>query len=135
MAYQRDLECYTFPSSLDLSSSKFKVVELVSTGHVQLAALGKGYGVLQNQPKVGEAASVAVEGESRCIAGGSITFGDHLRVLSGGWLVKINSGDLSGVMDMGVCMVTAASGAISTIDINRNFLANVISGSVVQAIP
>jgi len=139
MSYQRDLECYTFVASVDLSSSKFKVVELVagspSPGLVRLAPLGTGYGILQNQPKAGEFASVAVEGESKAIAGGTLSLGDHCRVLSGGWVVKINSGDLAGVIDMGICMVAAASGAITTVDLRPQLLANVVSGSLVQATP
>lgn len=139
MAYQRDLECYTFLSSVDLSTHKFKVVELVAgspaPGLVRLAALGTGYGILQNQPKAQEAATVAVEGESKAIAGGTLSLADHVRVLSGGWVVKINSGDLSGIVDLGVCMTAAASGALTTIDLRPQLIANVVSGSIAQATP
>jgi hypothetical protein len=139
MAYQRELECFSFVSSVDLSSSKFKVVELVAgspaPGLVRLAPLGTGTGILQNQPKAGEFASVAMEGESKAIAGGTVSLGDHCRVLSGGWVVKINSGDLSGIVDFGVIMSAAASGAITTVDIKPTLIANVVSGSIAQATP
>lgn len=135
MGYQRDLTIRTVQSSVDLSSHKFKVVELTSTNLVRLAALGTGYGVLQNAPKAGEFASVAVMGESKAIAGGTVSINDRVRVLSGGWVVKANSGDLSGIIDMGICMVAAASGFPTTIDLNPTWVANVVSGSIAQATP
>lgn len=135
MAYQKDLTCRTIQSSVDLSAHKFKVVELTSTNLVRLAALGTGFGVLQNAPKAQEAATVAVMGESKVIAGGTLAINDHVRVLSGGWAVKINSGDLAGIIDLGIVMASAASGGIATVDLNPVFVANVISGSLVQATP
>jgi len=136
MAYQNNLGCLTFPANADLSSHQFKVVELLTTGKVDLADLGKGFGVLQNIPAAdGEAATVAVEGQSKVIAGGTLTVADHVRVLSGGWCVKANSGDLSGVMIMGQVLVGAASGAIGTIHLRPQAAPNVISGSLVQALP
>jgi hypothetical protein len=135
MAYQLDLNCRTLVASTDLSTHKFKVVEMTSAGIARLAALGTGFGVLQNVPKAGEAATVAISGQSKAIAGGTVTANDHLRVLSGGWVVKANSGDLSGIIDMGICMASAASGAITVVDLNPTWVANVISGSLVQASP
>ena len=41
----------------------------------------------QNAPKASEHASVAVFGESKAIAGGTVSINDQLRVLSGGWVV------------------------------------------------
>jgi len=135
MAYANNLICRTFEANADLSSYKYRVVELLSSGKVDLADLGKGYGVLQNIPKSGEMATVAVEGESKAIAGGTVAPADWLRCLSGGWVVKANSGDLAGVAILGQCLLTAASGAITTIDLRPTFLANVVSGSLVQAMP
>lgn len=135
MAWNNDLRCMSFPANADLSTFKFRVVELLSTGKVALAALGKGYGVLQNIPKADEMSSVAVEGQTKAIAGGTLTIADWVRATSGGWLVKANSGDLPGVMIMGQVLASAASGAICTIDLNKQVLANVVSGSIAQALP
>jgi hypothetical protein len=135
MAYANNLSNRAFEANADLSSFKYRVVELLSTGKVDLADLGKGYGVLQNVPKSGEMATVAVEGESKAIAGGTLAIADWVRATSGGWVVKANSGDLPGVMIMGQCLVTAASGAITTIDVRPHVLANVVSGSIAQALP
>ena len=135
MAYVRGLECLNFPANADLSSYKFRVVELMSSGNVQLATLGKGIGVLQNIPKSGEQATVAIDGESKAVAGGAISIADHVRVLSGGWCVKINSGDLSGVIDLGMAMTAASSGGLFTVNLEPQLLANVVSGSIVQATP
>lgn len=139
MAYQKDLNCMTFISSVDLSTHKFKVVELVAgspaPGLVRLAPLGTGTGILQNAPKAGEHASVAVSGESKAHAGGTVGLGDYVRVLSGGWCVKINSGDLSGITNLGQAMTAAASGALFTVDLRPHLIANVVSGSIVQATP
>lgn len=135
MAWHNNLECQSFPANADLSSYKFRVVELLSTNKVDLADLGKGYGVLQNIPKADEMATVAVKGQSKAIAGGTLSVADWVRATSGGWVVKANSGDLNGVMILGQVLASAASGAICTIDIDKQVLANVVSGSIAQALP
>jgi len=135
MAWNNELDCMSFEANADLSSYKFRVVELLTTGKVDLADLGKGYGVLQNIPKSGEMATVAVRGQTKVIAGGTISVADHVRATSGGWVVKANSGDLPGIMILGQVLVAAASGAIGTVDLNKQILANVVSGSIAQALP
>lgn len=135
MAFHNNLECLSFEANADLSTFRYRVVELLSTGKVALAALGKGYGILQNLPKSAEMASVSVSGQSKAIAGGTVTIADHLRATSGGWLVKANSGDLPGVVIMGQAHTSAASGAIFTVDLRPAVLANVVSGSIAQALP
>lgn len=135
MAYSNLVRCLGFQANADLSSYKYRVVELLSSGKVDLADLGKGYGVLQNIPKADEMATVAVSGETKAIAGGTISIADHLRVTSGGWLVKANSGDAPGIMIMGQAMTAAASGAIFTADLRPTVLANVVSGSIAAALP
>ena len=135
MAYNNLVRCLGFPANADLSSYKFRVVELLSTGKVDLADLGKGYGVLQNIPKSDEMATVAVTGESKAVAGGTISIADHVRATSGGWLVKANSGDAPGIMILGQAMTAAASGALFTVDLRPAVLANVVSGSIAAALP
>jgi hypothetical protein len=135
MAYHNNLFCQSFEANADLSNFKYRVVELLSTGKVALAALGKGYGVLQNIPKSTEMATVAIEGQTLAIAGGTISIADHTRATSGGWLVKANSGDLNGIMLMGQAMTAAASGGLFTVDLRPQVMANVVSGSIAQALP
>lgn len=135
MAFHNNLEHMSFEANADLSLYRFRVVELLTSGKVDLADLGKGYGILQNKPISAEMASVAVAGQSKAYAGGTITIADHTRATSGGWLVKANSGDLPGVMIMGQALTSAASGALFTVDLRPAVLANVVSGSIAQALP
>lgn len=135
MAYHNNLECLSFEANANLASYKYRVVELLSTGKVDLADLGKGYGILQNIPGSGEMATVAVRGQSMAVAGGTVSIADHLRATSGGWLVKANSGDAPGIMIMGQAQTAAASGALFTVDLRPTVLANVVSGSIAAALP
>jgi hypothetical protein len=135
MAYHNNLECLAYEANAALTTHKYRVVELLSTGKVDLADLGKGYGILQNIPGSGEMATVAVRGQSMAVAGGTISIADHCRATSGGWLVKANSGDAPGVMILGQAQTAAASGALFTIDLRPAVLANVVSGSIAAALP
>lgn len=135
MAWYNNLERQSFPANADMTNYKFRVVELLSTGKVDLADLGKGFGIIQNVPLADEMATVATKGQSKAIAGGTVAIGDWVRTTSGGWVVKANSGDLSGVVVMGQVLASAASGAICTIDLNPQAIANVVSGSLAGAMP
>lgn len=69
-------------AAADLQNHQFKLVKITGDREVNLADGDAGeavYGVLQNDPDDGEAASVAVMGVTQVEAGASITAGDKLR--------------------------------------------------------
>lgn len=134
MAYANNLSCVPLEANADLSSHQYKIVEMLSTGKAALAATSRAFGVLQNIPKSGEAATVAIDGESKVIAGGTLGIGDYVTALSGGWAIKINSGDAPPVHVVGQVMASAASGFIATVLIRRNVISNVVSGSIAAAL-
>jgi hypothetical protein len=136
MAYHNRITSVTHPANADLSSHKFKIVELLSTNKVDLAGGGIGYGVLQNIPAAdGEAATVAIDGETKVIAGEALTINDHITTKSGGWAIAVTSGDTPPLQIMGIMVTAPASGAIGTMHINRSVLHNVVSGSIAAGMP
>lgn len=135
MAYHNNLSCRTHSANADLSSHQYKVVELLNDNAVDLAGAGLGYGVLQNIPQSGEAATVAVEGETKVIAGEALTINDHVTTKSGGWVIAVTSGDAPPLQVMGVMVTAPSSGGIGTMHINRNVIANVVSGSIAAGMP
>ncbi len=71
----------------DLSAAQFKVVKAASTGGavvVGSAATDKCLGVLQNNPKNGEAAEVAFLGVCKALAEASVTYGARVTSSSTG---------------------------------------------------
>lgn len=74
----------------DLSAKQYLLVRLASTAKTVLvagAATGALIGVLQNDPKSGEAASVVCAGLTKSIAGGAISPGDLVTANSTGQCV------------------------------------------------
>jgi len=136
MAYNNQQRSLAMEAAADLSSHQFKIVELTTTANnVQLAQLNAGFGVLQNIPQSGEAATVAVDGESKVIAGAALTVGQYVTAKSGGWAIPVNSGDAPPLKIMGQVMLGASSGGIGTITIRHMMVPNVISGDIVAALP
>ena len=73
----------TYIADVDLSAKQFFMVAIVAADnappHCQLpAAGGKIAGVVQNTPSTGEAATVAEDGVSKVVCGGTVTAGDFL---------------------------------------------------------
>ena len=60
----------------DMSSNQYKVVD--AAGALAGNTGTGGLGILQNKPKAGETAAVAVGGVSKAIAGATIAVGDKL---------------------------------------------------------
>lgn len=78
MATQGNLETFSFIAGADLSAAQFKAVKVTSSG-VVLAGDGEAAdGVLQNNPKSGQSATVAYSGLSKFIAGGNVSIGDFI---------------------------------------------------------
>lgn len=73
-------------------------------------------GVLQNKPKSGEHATVAVRGRSRCFAGGTITAGAQITNNLSGTAVVVASGDYA----IGTSRSAVASGSLFDLEINHS---------------
>lgn len=136
MAYSNRIISETLTAAADLSTHQFKIVELSATeGEGGLAAAGQFYGVLQNHPQSGEAMTVAVEGETKVIAGAALTYGDYITTKSGGWVIPVNSGDAPPLIIGGRVKLGASSGGIATVAIDKMLATNVVSGSIAAALP
>ena len=112
MAYSNQLRNIALKANADFSSRQYHIVELTGNPQeCQLAAAGTGIGVLQNHPQSGEHATVAVEGESRCRAGGTIAQGAWVTAANTGFATAVASGATS-TRAIGKAMSGAASGSI-----------------------
>lgn len=118
MATQQSLTCITLEAGSDLSSAQYKMVKLSAGKAVLCAALTDApIGVLQNKPGSGEAATVAVSGASKMLAGATIASGDAVGTDASG------TADPKAVTDtteyvIGTALTGAASGEILTALIN-----------------
>jgi Uncharacterized conserved protein (DUF2190) len=90
MSASGDSQKIAVSAGADLSAAQYKVIDVAGTIS---AANSAALGVLQNKPKSGEDASVAVLGHMKAYAGGTITKGARLKVTTSGWLVVVASGD------------------------------------------
>lgn len=131
MAYNNRQSAMAFPANADLSSHQFKIVELLATGLVDISDLRAGFGVLQNIPESGEAATVVTDGETKCMAGGTVAIGDSIHcVASGGWGGAVTSGSLTPINILGVAVEGVASGGIFTMHMRPFNIPSVVSGSI-----
>lgn len=131
MSYNNRQSSLPLPANADLSAHQYKIVELLSTGKVDISDLRAGFGVLQNVPEADEAATVVIDGETKMIAGGTIAIGDSIHcVASGGWAGPVTSGTLTPVNILGVAMEGVASGGIFTMHFRAQTLPTVVSGSI-----
>lgn len=133
MSYRGEYCAVTKKANGDLSSYKYRVVELDSNGEVALAALDKGYGILMNAPQDDEAATVVIEGTVQGIAAVAVSIGDKLKASSGGWLTPVASGaaHTATFMVMGRAQTSAVSGAIFTVELDRQLMVGVASGAAI----
>lgn len=75
----------TYEAANDLSSNQYQLVAVNSNGKVVLAGAGDhAVGVLQNDPASGEQAEVAILGQTKVVAGGSVSQGDQIASDSNG---------------------------------------------------
>lgn len=122
MAWNGDVCARPMKSLADFSSNQYRLVELATTevNAVTHTTTGNAYGVLLNQPKLNEHATVAVEGEVQCFVGsGGCSIGDWITSGVSGWATKVVSGGFSPpMMIMGRALSTAASGMLFTLDLD-----------------
>lgn len=82
----------------DLSAKQYHIVRLSGLNQVNQASLGTDSaiaGVLQTKPTSGQAAVVAYAGETKLVAGGTITANDILTSDSSGRAVTVASGQIA----------------------------------------
>jgi hypothetical protein len=101
MANEEAVVCITIEAGGDLSAGQFKFVTLANDGQVDLTASagGEAIGVLQNKPSAaGRAATVAVYGVTKVIAGDTVAAGAKVQSdASGLAITAASAGHVLGV--------------------------------------
>lgn len=118
MAFSNRLKSETFIASGDHSGLQYHIVELVAAHEVSAAAANLGIGVLQNKPQNDEHATVAMEGITKCKAGGAVAVGNYITSAGSGWATAVLSG-LSTKTVLGRALTAAASGSVFSMEIDR----------------
>jgi hypothetical protein len=130
MAFSNGIRSISAVAAASLATRQFHIVELTANpNEVDLAAAKKGYGVVQNHPNSGEAATVAVAGETRCRAGATIAVGQYITSAATGYATSVDSASTS-VRVVGRAKTAAASGSMFTLEIGR-FATSVLSAGAV----
>jgi hypothetical protein len=96
MAARGEQVCIGLVADADLSANQYQVVRVVSANRVNIASQNSVYravGVLQNTPKAaGREATIAVNGETKVMAGAAITAGLPISHNSSGRAIAATSG-------------------------------------------
>lgn len=110
MAYSQDDALVSYPSDADYSADgtgQFRAVKRTATGVVLCGANeAVVLGILQNDPKTGEGATVKTQETSKAIAGAAVTVNARLATDAAGRLVAATSGQ-------NVCAVALEAAAAS----------------------
>ncbi len=98
------------------SSNQFTIVKQSTTAPGTVlqcgAATDKILGVLQDNPSSGQAATVTREGESKVVAGGTVTEGDTLTTNASGQAVTAVDGTDTTKYRLGIALESAVSGQV-----------------------
>ena len=115
MAFGNYKDTLSFRAASDFAADQFKIVELTANAHeVELSAVGDlPVGVVQNHPNSGEAATVALSGITKVIAGGAVSAGKKVSAAATGFATQTISGGIE-IAVFGRALTTAASGGIFT---------------------
>lgn len=107
----------TFEAGQDLSTKQYYFVTMASDGQVDPTGAGAAAdGVLQNAPAAaGRAASVAISGRVKVVAGGTITAGANVASNASGAVVAASTGNIV----LGKALEAGVSGQYVTIDFFR----------------
>ena len=99
----------TYVAAEDLSTHQYKIVVNSTGGVGRVGTAGaRCAGVVQNKPKINEAADVTMLGYARCFAGGTIALGDDISSTASGTATAAASGDYI----IGQAITAVASGGI-----------------------
>ncbi|MGG1598480.1 hypothetical protein [Paenibacillus naphthalenovorans] len=92
MAYEQYGPFITAPAGADLSGSQYKAVKLDADGKAVLAGAGEfAVGILVDDPKLGQTATIQVANVSKAVAGAAFQAGDLLTPNATGQLVEANA--------------------------------------------
>lgn len=94
-------------AAADLSGQQYKIVSIAGT---IAAGPDDAFGIQQNKPGNGEDLTIGYEGHMKGIAGGTITVGAPLKVVSSGYLTVVASGDPGS--PCGKAIAAVASGGV-----------------------
>lgn len=119
MAFSNLPKTESFVASGDLSGLQFHIVQIVGAHIVDAALVRVGYGILQNKPRAGEHATVAVAGASKCNAGAAVSVGDLITSAGSGFGSAVASGVAGDKQVIGRALTAAASGSVFTLNIDR----------------
>lgn len=108
MATTQEQFCITLEAGQDLSAKQFYFVTVAADGQIDPTGDGvNATGVLQNDPAAaGRAAEVAIIGQTKVVAGGSVSAGDAVASTATGTAVTAATGDIV----LGTALDDAASG-------------------------
>jgi hypothetical protein len=135
MAFSQVRHSETFKAASNFDGTQFRIVELTSNAHeVELGAINQGYGVLQNHPQSGEAATVAVDGVSKVTGGAAVAVKDWITSAASGFALVVASGDAHAaqIQILGRALTAATSGSLFSMEIQKQFW-TVVSGAAVPA--
>lgn len=130
MAYENNVKNVTFIASIDLNAHLHMFVDLAGANafKVTLAAAEAGIGVLQNKPLAGEHATVAIQGQVKANAGGTIAVGNLIYAATSGYAAvhspgaTVASGSvITERVILGEALTAAASGSVFTMEFNPRF--------------
>ena len=106
----------------DMTNMQFRIVEMATSepNACDYAAANGGYGVLLNEPRANEAATVMYRGEVRCRASKAISIGDRITAAASGangpgWATTVGSA-ATGVKILGRARSACASGSLFTLE-------------------
>jgi hypothetical protein len=105
----------SYTAGADLSTHQYKAVARSGAGTVVLFAAGVAAGVLQDKPRLGEAARVMKQGRSKAYADGSgtaIAVGDRVYPNASGVFLKAAAGTEANIMGVAEEACTIAGGLI-----------------------
>lgn len=89
MAYEQYGPFITAPAGSDLSSSQYKAVKIDADGNAVLAGAGEfAVGILVDDPKLGQTATIQVANVSKAVAGAAFQAGALLTPNATGQLVE-----------------------------------------------
>lgn len=114
MAYKNAQTSVTYEAGADLSAKQFYFVAMAADGQIDAAGDGAAaIGVLQNDPAAaGRAAEVAIGGDVRVTAGGTVAAGAAVASDANGAAVTAATGDVI----LGTAVTGGAAGAVITIN-------------------
>lgn len=105
----------SYTAGADLSAQQYKAVARSGAGTVVLFAAGVAAGVLQDKPRLGEAARVMKQGRSKAYADGSATaiaVGDRVYPNASGVFLKAAAGTEANIIGVAEEACTIAGGLI-----------------------